>query len=136
MNEHAAAPDGPSSVRADIWLWSVRIYKTRSLATSACKGGHVRINDALAKPSSKVRIGDTVRARIQGFDRILEVTGLLTKRVGAPIARECYNDKTPERPRVYIPRMGVREPGSGRPTKKERRELDRLMGRNPNRGRR
>lgn len=126
----------PEFVRADVWLWSVRVYKTRSLATSACKGGHVRVNDEVAKPSTKIREGDTVRARIQGFDRILVAKSLISKRVGAPAAKECYEDLTPERPRVYLPRIGWREPGSGRPTKKERRELDRLRGRDSNFGRR
>lgn len=136
----AALPPVPASdksaVRADVWLWSVRVYKTRSLATAACKGGHVRINDEVAKPSSKIRVGDTVRARILGFDKILVVQALLEKRVGAPIATQCYDDRSPQRPHVYMPRIGYREPGSGRPTKKERRELDRLLGRDSNRGHR
>lgn len=121
------------SVRVDVWLWSVRQCKTRSLATSECKAGHVRVNGEAAKPSTKVSIGDEVRYRYEGFDRILEVRQLITKRTSAPIARECYIDLTPERPKVYIPVM-QRERGAGRPTKKERRELDRLVGRNPNFG--
>lgn len=122
-------------VRADVWLWSTRVYKTRSLAAQACKGGHIRVNDEVAKPATKIRVGDTVRARIRGFDRILTVTRLINKRVGAPIARQCYDDLTPQRPKVYLPRVGYREPGSGRPTKKERRQLDRLRGIDPNYGR-
>ncbi|MDO5747079.1 MAG: S4 domain-containing protein [Actinomycetaceae bacterium] len=125
----------PDAVRADVWLWSVRVYKTRSAATTACKGGHVRVNDEVAKPSTRLHVGDKVRARIQGFDRILIVRGLLKKRVGAALAAQNFEDLTPQRPRLYIPPVGRRNPGTGRPTKKERRELDRLMGRDPNKGR-
>lgn len=124
-----------SAVRIDVWLWSVRIYKTRSDATSACKGGHIRINDDVVKPSSRIRPGDTVRVRIKGFDRILIVKALLKKRVGAAVAQTCYDEMTPERPRIHVPIVGKRDAGAGRPTKKERRELDRLFGRDPNRGR-
>lgn len=122
------------SARIDQWLWAVRQVKTRSAATAACRAGHVRINGEPVKAATKVKVGDTVRYRVQGWDRILKVKRLIIKRVGAPIARECYEDLTPERPRVYIPVM-QREPGAGRPTKKERRELDRLVGRDSNWGR-
>ncbi|VEI12675.1 RNA-binding S4 domain-containing protein [Trueperella bialowiezensis] len=120
--------------RIDQWLWAVRQTKTRSAATAACRAGHVRINGEPVKAATKVKVGDTVRYRVQGWDRILKVKKLIVKRVGAPIARECYEDLTPERPYVHIPVMR-REPGTGRPTKKERRELDRLFGRDSNWGR-
>ncbi|MDO4888563.1 MAG: RNA-binding S4 domain-containing protein [Actinomycetaceae bacterium] len=116
-----------------MWLWSVRQCKTRSLATSECKAGHVRVNGETAKPATPVRVGDEVRYRFQGFDRILLVTGLISKRTSAPLARQCYEDLTPERPRLAIPVMR-RERGSGRPTKKERREIDRFLGRDANFG--
>ncbi|WP_394263299.1 RNA-binding S4 domain-containing protein [Trueperella sp.] len=122
------------SARIDQWLWAVRQVKTRSAATAACRAGHVRINDEPVKAATKVKVGDTVRYRVQGWDRILKVKKLIVKRVGAPVARECYEDLTPERPRVYVPVMR-REQGTGRPTKKERRELDRLFGRDSNWGR-
>lgn len=122
------------SARIDQWLWAVRQVKTRSAATAACRAGHVRINDEPVKAATKVKVGDTVRYRVQGWDRILKVRKLIVKRVGAPVARECYEDLTPERPRVYVPVMR-REQGTGRPTKKERRELDRLFGRDSNWGR-
>ncbi|QJC21562.1 RNA-binding S4 domain-containing protein [Arcanobacterium buesumense] len=121
------------TVRIDVWLWSVRQTKTRSLATAECKAGHVRINGTVAKPSSPVKIGDEVRYRFQGFDRILQVTGLLTKRTSAPRAQACYTDLSPQRPKIFIP-IFTRERGTGRPTKKERRELDRILGRNSNYG--
>ena len=123
-----------NSARIDQWLWAVRQVKTRSAATAACRAGHVRINDEPVKAATKVKVGDTVRYRVQGWDRILKVKKLIVKRVGAPVARECYEDLTPERPRVYVPVMR-REQGTGRPTKKERRELDRLFGRDSNWGR-
>lgn len=124
------------SVRIDVWLWSVRQCKTRSLATAECKAGHVRINGEPIKPASPVKVGDEVRYRFEGFDRILRVTKLLKKRVGAPVAATCYEDLTPVRPRVAMPSVLRREPGTGRPTKKERRELDRLLGYDPNFGHR
>ncbi|MBD3689104.1 RNA-binding S4 domain-containing protein [Nanchangia anserum] len=126
-----------ASVRIDRWVWAVRCYKTRSAATSACRAGHVAINSQVVKAAAPVRVGDRVRVRIGGFDRDLEVTKLLDKRVSAPLAREAYVDHTPPRlPRIAVPAPIVRDKGAGRPTKKERRELDRLMGRNPNSGRR
>ncbi len=94
---------------------------------AAVRAGHVRVNGEPVKAAYKVRVGDEVRLRIEGFDRILGVNLLLNKRVSYPQARIAYDDRTPERPRVHIP-VAMREKGSGRPTKKERRELDRLRG--------
>lgn len=116
-----------SSVRVDTWLWATRQFKSRSQATSAVRAGHVRVNGEAVKAAYKVRVGDEVRLRIEGFDRILGVNLLLNKRVSYPQARTAYDDRTPERPRAHIP-VAMREKGSGRPTKKERRELDRLRG--------
>ncbi|QDY66187.1 RNA-binding S4 domain-containing protein [Glutamicibacter halophytocola] len=113
-------------VRLDAWLWSVRIYKTRSAATAACRAGHVRLNGDPVKASQNVVAGDRLRVRKDGFDRDLEITGLLSKRVSAPVATKCYLDHTPPRERVVIPQVPVRERGAGRPTKKDRREMDRL----------
>lgn len=115
-----------SSVRLDAWLWAVRVYKTRSAATAACRAGHVRVGGEPAKAAHPVRIGDEVRVRIAGFDRILIVKQLLVKRVGAPRAALAVDDLTPER--EAIPRIAVRDRGAGRPTKRERREINRLRG--------
>ena len=115
------------SVRVDAWLWAVRVYKTRSAATSACRAGHVRIGGDRAKAAQPVRIGDEVRVRIAGFDRILVVRQLLTKRVGAPLAAAAAEDRTPVREPVA--QLAVRDRGAGRPTKRERRDIDRLRGR-------
>ncbi|WP_454129977.1 RNA-binding S4 domain-containing protein [Microbacterium aurum] len=115
------------SVRVDAWLWAVRVYKTRSAATTACRAGHVRIGGDRAKAAQPVRIGDEVRVRIAGFDRILVVRQLLTKRVGAPLAAAAAADRTPVREPVA--QLAVRDRGAGRPTKRERRDIDRLRGR-------
>lgn len=129
-SEEVVIPAGAlasSSVRVDTWLWATRQLKSRSQATSAVRAGHVRVNGEAVKAAYKVRVGDEVRLRIEGFDRILGVNLLLNKRVSYPQARTAYDDRTPERPRAHIP-VAMREKGSGRPTKKERRELDRLRG--------
>lgn len=128
----AAEAGGPASVRVDVWLWSVRQVKSRSAATAACRAGHVRVNGASAKPAQHVVVGDEVRYRVQGFDRDLVVLRLLSKRVGAPIARTAYLDRTPPRPSpLDAPAAIVRDRGAGRPTKKERRALDRLRDAGP-----
>ncbi|NKG19402.1 S4 domain-containing protein [Paeniglutamicibacter terrestris] len=114
------------AVRIDAWLWSIRIFKTRSAATTACRAGHVRLNDKPAKAAQIIVSGDTVRVRQSGFDRILEVTALIAKRVGADVAVRCYVDHTPVRPKEFIPQVPVRDRGAGRPTKKDRREMERL----------
>ena len=118
------------SVRLDAWIWAVRLTKTRSAATAACRGGHVKVNGQSAKAAQPVRIGDEVRVRISGFDRIVAVRQLLTKRVSAPLAAAAIDDRTPARPdpveAQLVPR---RDRGAGRPTKRERRELERLRGR-------
>ncbi|KJL45936.1 Heat shock protein 15 [Microbacterium hydrocarbonoxydans] len=115
------------AARIDSWLWAVRAYKTRSAATTACRAGHIRLNGDKVKAAQHVRIGDEVRIRISGFDRILIVRQILVKRVGAPVAALAYEDRTPERePQAAL---GLRDRGAGRPTKRERREIDRLRGR-------
>ncbi|GAB3678356.1 hypothetical protein GCM10027589_48660 [Actinocorallia lasiicapitis] len=117
------------SVRVDSWLWSVRLTKTRSIASDACRGGHVRINDVRAKPAQAVKVGDEVRLRHDGRERIVVVTKLITKRVGPPVAAECYEDKTPPPPpREAIPMLPIRDRGAGRPTKRDRRALEKLFG--------
>src|SRR5918993_2980646 len=114
--------DAGGSVRVDSWLWAVRVYKTRSAATTACRAGHVRVNGERAKAAQPVKIGDELRVRIAGFDRILVVRKLLVKRVGAALVPEAAEDRTPPPPplteRALVP---MRDRGAGRPTKRERR---------------
>ena len=113
------------SARVDQWLWAVRVFKTRAEAAEACRGGHVRVNDAAAKPATRVAPGDRVAARAHGRDRVLEVLDPITKRVGAAHAATCLVDRSPPEPaREDTPFERAR--GSGRPTKRDRRELDRL----------
>jgi ribosome-associated heat shock protein Hsp15 len=117
-------------VRADAWTWAVRVYPSRSAASAACKAGHVKINGANAKPATPVKPGDTVRARTPAGERVLVVRGLLDKRVSATVAAEQYDDLTPPPPpKEERPAVPVRERGSGRPTKRERRQTERLRGR-------
>lgn len=118
-------------VRIDKWLWSVRIFKTRTLAATKCKKSKVKINDQIVKASSDVKIGDLVQVEKNRYHLQFEVLGLIEKRVGAPKAQEMYRDLTPEAElkkfdRWYIgkKKSEFREPGQGRPTKKERRELE------------
>ena len=117
-------------VRIDVWIWAVRLVKTRAAATDACRGGHVRLNGQPAKAAQPVRIGDEVRVRIHGFDRIVVVKQLLAKRVAAPAAAEAIEDRSPPRPTaIEAAQVPHRPRGAGRPSSRERREIDRLRGR-------
>lgn len=121
--------DPAASQRIDLWLWCVRICKTRSLAQSECKSGHVQIDGERAKPAQKVRIGQEVRVRRAGNEKVVEVQGFLESRGGAPVAQACYIDHSPPPNPLLRSALPKRDPGTGRPTKKERRQLDRLRGR-------
>jgi len=121
--------ESPATARVDSWTWAVRLFKTRSLATAACRAGHVRVNGERAKSAQPVRVGDEVRVRSAGFDRIVVVSRVVSKRVGATVATECFVDNTPPPPpREEIPLVPVRDRGAGRPTKRERREIEKLRG--------
>ena len=116
-----------TTARVDSWTWAVRMFKTRSQATAACRAGHVKVNGERAKSAQTVRIGDEVRVRISGFDRILVVSKIMLTRVSAPVAAECFVDKTPPPPpREEVALLPMRDRGAGRPTKRERREIDKL----------
>lgn len=117
------------SGRLDAWLWAVRLMKTRSLATTACKGGHIRVNGDPVKPALKLKVGDRVTIREPGWVREFEVVKIIAKRVGAPEAVTCYIDHSPPRPAYLSVPMGRRDRGAGRPTKKDRRAIDALRGR-------
>ncbi|MEU5578027.1 RNA-binding S4 domain-containing protein [Streptomyces huasconensis] len=124
------APASEGSVRVDSWIWSVRLVKTRSMGAAACKGGHVRVNGERVKPAYGVKVGDEVRLRqAGGRERIVVVKRVLRKRVGAPVAAEAYVDNSPPPPpREAVAPAGIRDRGAGRPTKRDRRELERLRG--------
>ncbi len=117
-------------MRVDQWLWSTRITKTRADAADLCRSGHVRINAKTAKPSTKVAVGDRIETRVHQLERILVVSRLINKRVGASVAVECYEDHSPPPPeRHAAPPVFERDRGAGRPTKRDRRQLDALRGR-------
>lgn len=120
-------------VRIDKWLWGTRVYKTRSDAAEACRGSAIRHNGSIAKPSAKVRIGDTIVARTKALTRTLQVVGVTEKRVGAAQLPHYFEDHTPET--EFEAAREKREnakvfshKGAGRPTKKDRRDIERLLG--------
>jgi ribosome-associated heat shock protein Hsp15 len=119
------------STRVDRWLWAVRLYKTRSLATDACRGGHVKVNGATAKPATTLKVGDRVEARVHDRDRILEVVDIIDKRASATVAATCVIDHSPPPPprEERLAPLFHRDSGAGRPTKRERRALDRFRSR-------
>ena len=122
-------------VRIDKWLWSIRIFKSRTLASDAIKSGKVRIGEANAKPADSVVVGQMVFVKKDGFNLELLVKKLIEKRVAATIAVECYENLTPTEEmnkykEWYIGKQGaeVRERGTGRPTKRERRDIEGFKG--------
>ena len=120
-----ADPRAAEETRIDRWLCAVRLVKTRPLATKLCEGGHVVVNGSPAKPSTKVRAGDRVEARIADRERIVEVVRPIESRVGAVVAATCYVDHSPPvEPKVGPDIMLIR--GEGRPSKRLRREFERL----------
>ena len=122
-----ASPVG--STRVDRWIWAVRLTKTRAQGSTACRAGHVRVNGAKAKPSTLVRPGDEVRVQTEAGLRIVVVRQILLKRVGAAVAAEAIEDLTPPPPpREERPAEILRDRGAGRPTKRERRQIERLRG--------
>jgi ribosome-associated heat shock protein Hsp15 len=116
-----------TQVRLDVWVSSVRLFKTRAEASAACRGGHLSVNGRKAKASTPVQVGDRVTALTPGGERIAVVRRLIGKRVGAAVAITCFEDLTPPPPpKEEIALVAVRDRGAGRPTKRERRALDRL----------
>jgi ribosome-associated heat shock protein Hsp15 len=124
---------GGEPVRLDRWLWAARFYKSRGLAHDACEGGKVDVNGQAAKPSRDVRLGDRVRITLGEWRRELVVRGLAERRGPAAEARTLYDDMSPPPPpRARRPPPAVlRPPGLGRPTKRERRLIERLRGDGP-----
>jgi len=118
-------------MRLDQWLWAVRVFKTRTWAADAIKAGHVTVNGQACKPAREVRDGDMVVARGGEITRTLRVIGSPASRVGAKLVGQFAEDLTPpeelqkRREPNFIPPM-LRTRGSGRPTKKDRRQIERL----------
>ncbi|WP_347840464.1 RNA-binding S4 domain-containing protein [uncultured Draconibacterium sp.] len=116
-------------VRIDKWLWAVRIFKTRSQATEACKKGHVTIGESIVKASREVQIGEIIKVRKSPITKSFKVLGLSGKRMGAKLVADFMEDVTPPEETKILEmqkhmRWSVREKGTGRPTKKDRRDLD------------
>jgi len=123
-----------SADRIDKWLWAVRIFKTRSLAADACKAGSVEINGLAVKPARDVHEGETITVKQGLVVRTLRVAGIPKSRVGAKLVAEYCDDQTPasEFEKVKAQRVQqvlARDKGAGRPTKRDRRLLDKLFGR-------
>ena len=121
-----------AKIRIDKWLWAIRVFKTRSLANEACQSGKVKMNNGRVKPSKIIQTGDrlTVQKGFIKFD--YEVTGIIEKRVSATIAQQNYVDNTPEEELIkqksnLFSAQYQREKGQGRPTKKDRRDLNKLL---------
>jgi ribosome-associated heat shock protein Hsp15 len=116
--------------RIDKWLWHARVVRTRSAAAALADAGLVRINGTRTDTSSRpVRPGDVLTIALDRRVRVLKVVGYAERRGSAEIARELYEDLTPPAPATpRVPPAGVRDEGSGRPTKRERRDTDRLKG--------
>ncbi len=113
----------------DKWLWAARFFKTRSLAAAACAGGKVDVKGEAAKPAKAVRVGDMLHVTLPRDKRVVRVLALSGARGPAPVARALYEDLTPPKPpRARQAPPPYRPPGAGRPTKRERRELERLRG--------
>src|SRR3954470_17123713 len=124
-------PRNMDDPRLDKWLWSVRVFKTRPLATAACRAGKVLIGELEAKPGRDIHVGETVTVRVGVVTRTLKVVGLPRSRVGAKQLPEFMADLTPaaeyERAKqASIEHMLARE--RGRPTKKDRRDMAELFG--------
>jgi ribosome-associated heat shock protein Hsp15 len=119
------------SIRIDKYLWAIRMFKTRTLAGEACKSGRVKIDEIPVKASREVKIGDVVELKIGSINKTIEVVEIIKNRLKASLAIEKYNDITPaeEIERQEMMRQlnyERRERGTGRPTKKDRREIERL----------
>lgn len=121
--------DATGCVRVDRWLWAARFFRTRSLAAAACTGGKVDVNGEVARPARLVRPGDTVRVTLPGGARVARVLALGERRGPPAAGRALWEDLTPPAPPgTRQPPAARRAPGAGRPTKRERREIDRLRG--------
>ena len=118
-------------VRLDKWLWSVRIFKTRSIASEACRSGKVSINGKKLKPSYHVSPGEILDVKKGGYNLQFKINTLISKRVSATLAAPCYDNLTPPEEMSkysdwFIGKANseIREKGTGRPTKRERRDIE------------
>ncbi|MGE0821564.1 MAG: RNA-binding S4 domain-containing protein [Candidatus Binatia bacterium] len=131
MPEQSTATE--SAVRIDRWLWAARFYKSRALAAEACDGGKVEVNGHTAKPHKLVRITDNIEFTHPSGPKKVKVLALSERRGPASEARLLYEDHSPPPPprekRPFFIPPPLRQPGVGRPTKRERREIEKWRGR-------
>ncbi len=118
-----------SNIRIDKYLWAVRLFKTRSIATDACRAGKVKMNDMPVKPSHEISVGEIYELNIEQMHRTVQVKELLANRVGAKLVENYLTDLTPpeEYERIQMARQygfEHRDRGAGRPTKRDRREIE------------
>lgn len=117
-------------IRIDKWLWAVRLFKTRSLAADACAAGKIKMDGESLKASYMLKAGQTIQVQKEGIRMIIKVVKLIEKRVGATLAVQCYEDLTPpeEKDKLKFPSVfyEVRDRGIGRPTKKDRRAIEKF----------
>lgn len=118
-------------VRIDKWLWAARLFKTRSLAADAIKGGKVKVDGNPVKPSREVKEGDVIQVQIEQLHKVVQVKTVIKNRVSAKQVPEVYNDLTPKEEYERIEFMHAykaewRDRGAGRPTKKERRMIEKM----------
>ena len=114
-------------MRVDKWIWATRMVKSRTLAADLCRRGKVLVNDQTCKPSHKIKLQDMIAVDTGARQLLYCVLGFVEKRVGAEAAKEFFSDHSPE-PAVRPARIGIREKGSGRPTKKDRRAMKKFFG--------
>ncbi len=128
MTEEAGLPnEAKETVRIDRWLCAARIFKSRTLAQDACIAGHVKVNGKNARPSQAIKPGDHIQATAPRGDVVVDVVALADKRQSAAVAQTLYEDRTPP-PEAKEPRLAERERGAGRPTKADRRRMERFRG--------
>jgi ribosome-associated heat shock protein Hsp15 len=119
------------SIRIDKYLWAIRTFKTRSIAGEACKAGKVKMDGKVVKASREVRVGDLIEVRIGMMNKVIEIKEVIKNRLKASLAVEKYIDRTPKEElermeMVHQMKTEHRDRGTGRPTKKDRREMDRI----------
>jgi ribosome-associated heat shock protein Hsp15 len=124
--------DEKEKIRIDKWLWAVRLFKTRNMAAEACKKGKILVHENNIKPSYIVKIGDEIHLKVPPIVRTFAVKGLIENRVSAKVAVEYVEETTPasELDKLKIAKtimVAPRERGAGRPTKKERREIEKMI---------
>lgn len=118
-------------MRIDKWLWCVRLFKTRTQAGDACRGGKVKINDQNVKASREINIGDEIEIQLQNLKKTVKILDIPKSRVGAKLVDGLLKDLTPKEEYEYLDMLKLfksekRDRGAGRPTKRERRDIDKL----------